>query len=455
MKFKLILSIIVCRLLVCAGKLLGKKGSSTPGRIAMKICPDILKILSKKVHKGIICTLGTNGKTTTNNMINSVILSTGAKTVCNSVGANMLYGIVTAFADSANILGNINADWAVIEIDEATAKKAFDHFTPDYIVLTNLFRDQLDRYGEIELTSDHIKKAIEKAPEATLILNADDPLCNYFSYIFDNKTVCFGVNEQTLEQTDEAKDGRFCKICGSELEYEYYHYSQLGKYKCPGCDFIRKEPDYYASDVKCDGKLNFIFNNKFEIHTNTYGFYNVYNVLAAVSVAETLNLYIANYTNVFREYETQTGRMEEFNFIKPVILNLAKNPAGFNQAITAIQNDKRKKAVLIGVNDYESDGMDVSWLYDVEFEKLENLCGYAVSGRRKYDVALRLYYADVCKKPEVFSDPSDGAMALLRTEAEVVYVLVNYTMIFDTQKGLKKKLKQHKKEHGTDDVFSR
>ena len=258
---------------------------------------------------------------------------------------------------------------------------------------------------------------------------------------------------KTLDDINEPKDGKFCKICGSELEYEYYHYSQLGKYKCPGCDFIRNEPDYFATKINCEDKLNFIFNDKFEMHTNTYGYYNVYNVLAAVSFIETAGIYVANYTNVFREYETQTGRMEEFSFIKPVILNLAKNPAGFNQAITAIKNDKRKKAVLIGINDHESDGTDISWLYDVNFEQLEGLFGYAVSGRRKYDVALRFYYADVCEEPEAYDDPAEGAMALLRTEAEVVYVFVNYKMIFETKKKLKKKLKLHKKEHGSNDIY--
>ncbi len=451
MNFKLSLAIIVCKLLVLAGKILGKKGSSAPGQFAMKICPDILKILSPKVHKGIICTLGTNGKTTTNNMINTVIESTGAKTVCNKIGANMLYGVVTAFAQKANLLGKINADWAVIEIDEASAKIVFEHLKPDYIVVTNLFRDQLDRYGDIKLTAQQIKIAIDKADDATLILNADDPLSNYFSYICENKVVRFGVNENTSDEEKQTNEGRFCQKCDAELVYDYHHYSQLGKYKCPQCDFERNEPDYYATDVSYDGKVNFKLNGKFEIHSNTYGFYNIYNILASVSVIETIGLYVPNYTNIFREYETQVGRMEEFSFIKPVILNLAKNPAGFNQAISAIQNDKRKKAVVIGVNDYESDGTDISWLYDVEFEKLENLCGYCVSGRRKYDVALRLYYADVCENPMMVDDPADGAMALLRTEAEVVYVVVNYTMIFGAQKSLKKKLKQHKKEHGSDE----
>lgn len=448
MKLKLILSIAVCKILIFAGKLFGKKGSSAPGQIAMKICPDMLKILSPKVHNGIICTLGTNGKTTTNNMINEVIKSTGAKTVCNSIGANMLYGVVTSFAQSATLWGTLNADWAVLEIDEATAKIVFDHLKPDYIVITNLFRDQLDRYGEIDITTEHIKKALEKAADATLILNADDPLCNYFSYTTENKVVRFGINEQVLTPLNETREGRFCKICSSELEYEYYHYSQLGKYNCSNCDFTRNDPDYYATEVNCDGKVSFKFNDKFEIHSNTYGFYNVYNILAAVSVGETIGLYVPNYTNIFKEHENQIARMEEFDFGKPVILNLAKNPAGFNQAIATVQNDSRKKAVIIGINDCPSDGQDISWLYDVDFEKLDNICAYGVAGKRKYDMALRLYYSDVCEDAKIFNNIADGAMEFLRTEAEVVYLLLNYTLIFETEKDLKKKLKQYKREHG-------
>ena len=451
MNFKLSLSVIVCKLLIIAGRIFGKAGSSLPGQIAMKICPDILKLISPKIHKGIICTLGTNGKTTTNNMINTIIESTEAKTVCNKVGANMLFGVVTAFLEKTNIFGNLDAEWAVIEIDEASAKIVFDHISPDYIVITNLFRDQLDRYGDTELTAKQIKIAIDKAPDATLILNADDPVSNYFSFICENKVVRYGINEKSTNDEAETNEGKFCLKCGSELSYEYHHYSQLGKYSCPECDFSRNEPDYFATEVNSDGQVSFKLNDKFEVHSNTYGFYNIYNMLASISVCETIGLYISNYTNIFREYETQVGRMEEFYFTKPVILNLAKNPAGFNQAISAIENDKRKKAVIIAVNDFESDGTDISWLYDVEFEKLKNLCGYGVSGRRKYDVALRLYYADVCDEPKVFENPAEGAMEMLRTEAEVVYVVVNYTLIFDAHKNLNKKLKQHRKEHGTQD----
>ena len=140
MNFKLSLAVIVCKLLIIAGKIFGKEGSSAPGQIAMKICPDILKLISPKIHKGIICTLGTNGKTTTNNMINTIIESTGAKTVCNKVGANMLFGVVTAFAQKASILGNLNADWAVIEIDEASAKIVFDHILPDDLDVDKSFQ---------------------------------------------------------------------------------------------------------------------------------------------------------------------------------------------------------------------------------------------------------------------------------------------------------------------------
>ena len=174
----------------------------------------------------------------------------------------------------------------------------------------------------------------------------------------------------------------------------------------------------------------------------------MYNILASVAVSETIGLYIANYTNIFKEHETQIARMEEFDFGKPVILNLAKNPAGFNQAISAVKNDTRKKAVIIGINNMANDGLDVSWLYDVDFEKLDNMCAYGVTGTRKYDMALRLYYSDVCEKPRIFENAADGAMEFLRTEAEVVYLLLNYSMIFKAEKDLKKKLKLYKREHG-------
>ena len=302
-KIRFVLSIIVCKSLIFLGKLLGKKGSSAPGNIAMRIYPNILKDLSEKIKNGIICTLGTNGKTTTNNMIDMLIQSAGKKTVCNNVGANMLYGVVTAFAKSANILGNLKAQYAVLEIDEASAKIVFRHLTPDYIVLTNLFRDQLDRYGEIDLTANQIKTAIDMAPDATLIVNADDPICKYIADSSKNESLTYGISENVLDNKEEdAKDGKFCKFCGNELTYNYYHYSQLGDYKCEKCGFMRGKTDFEATEIDIKGNVGFTLNKSERIESSTYGFYNIYNILASISAFKTAGLTIPDLSAVLKSY---------------------------------------------------------------------------------------------------------------------------------------------------------
>ena len=439
---RLILSILVCKALILIGKISGKKTTAAPGMYASKIYPDLLSHLSKQVRREKICVMGTNGKTTTNNMINMLIENSGKRTVCNKIGANMIDGATTAFAEKANIFGKLNCDYSVIEVDEAYAKILFTHFEPDVIVVTNLFRDQLDRYGEIDMTIEHLKKAIEAAPNAKLVLNADDPICNYFGALKTNETITYGVSEKVLSDSEETQEGKYCRCCGNELSYNFYHYSQLGDYECKNCGYKRPTPDYFAVNVNNSGKVSFTLNNDVEIKSNTYGFYNIYNMLASISVLEIVGIKIEDYEAAFSFYKPQVARMEEFAFKKPIVLNLAKNPAGFNQAISAVVNDTRKKAVLLAVNDAPSDGRDITWLFDVDFEKLKDFSGYAVSGKRRYDLALRLYYGDICENPEIGDEPVSLAMKLLDTDCEVVYMLVNYTVMFDAQNKLLSELKK-------------
>ena len=443
-QLRLALAVIVCKLLIVVGKLMGTKSSSAPGRYALKICPDALRLLAPKIKEKIICVLGTNGKTTTNNMIDTLITQTGRTTVCNKVGANMFDGVATSFISSAGLLGSLKADYAVLEIDEASAKIVFDHLTPDVIVVTNLFRDQMDRYGEITETLNQLKIAVAKAPQATLVLNGDDPMCASFTKSVQNPCVVFGVSEETNQPKTETKEGRTCIFCQSELSYNFYHYNQLGDFYCTNCDYKRPTPDFSASCVDLSPTISFLLNEKQEVKTTLLGFYNLYNVLAAISVAETLRLHVANYTQAFADYETQTARMEEFHLEKPVILNLAKNPAGFNQAIATLQNDPRKKAVVVGINDMPSDGIDISWLYDVDFELLSDCAAHGASGKRCQDMALRWFYADV-ENVSVNENPVSVALDFLKTDCEVVYLLVNYTLIFDAKKELQKAEKTIKK----------
>ena len=445
-----LLAIWAAKLSAVAGRMIGKKSSSTPGDIALKICPDIIKILSKNITKGIIVTCGTNGKTTTNNLLNTALLKCGYKTVCNNLGANMVNGIATAFATASSITGKLEADYAVLEIDEASARRVFAHLTPDYMVITNLFRDQLDRYGEIDITVDLLNEAINMAGGVKLILNGDDPLTVQFGEGRDAKY--FGISEQVLPQIDETKEGQFCAKCGHEQEYNFFHYSQLGDYYCPNCGNKRPDIDFDATNVDLSGSMKFTVNKNVKIDVNYRGFYNIYNILAVYSALSVMGIDTSGFNGMLADYKPQIGRMELIDLGKPVILNLAKNPAGFNQAIQTVMLDKRKKDVIVAINDLANDGRDVSWLWDVDFDKLsdENLNTLTTTGIRLYDISLRFKYADV-KVDNITRSMKKAIKRCLETDAEVCYILVNYTALFSTQTTMleiQKELKTGGNENG-------
>lgn len=433
-----VLAIIACKLLVKAGKLMGKKGSSAPGSIAMKISPSLLKNLASQIRNEIILVCGTNGKTTTNNLIYSLLTDSGKKVICNNVGANMLPGVACAFISKASVFGKLDADYAAIECDEASLRHIVNHIKPDKILITNLFRDQMDRYGEIEGTIKLLNEAIAKAADATLVLNADDPFCTQFGE--GKNALYYGVSEEVIPC--EESENQFCLKCGTRLDYEYHHYDQLGKYECKKCGFHRPNPDYSATIVDVTDGLRFVlsfkgYQHKFNI--NYRGFYNLYNILASFSVFEAAGGSVCDAKKTFDSYRPQLGRMEAFNIGgKTVILNLAKNPAGFNQAISTVCMDKRSKNILIAVNDMPSDGTDISWLWDVEFEKLQaaNINNIYASGTRMYDVALRLKYSGF-EGVSVTDINSDTISEITSAEGEIFYLLVNYTVLFDTQNILK------------------
>lgn len=433
-----LLAIWLGKALTVLGKILGKKSSSSPGAYALKICPSLVKGLEKHVSKGIIVTCGTNGKTTTNNIMASALEAKGYKVICNRLGANMLSGIATTLVQEMSIFGTLRADYACLEIDEAYTPIVFEQIKPDVMVITNLFRDQLDRYGEIDITSDIIKRAIAKVPGLKLVLNGDDPLCVQFGRLHGVSAKYYGISERVLPQLDDTKEGRFCPVCGEEQKYSYYHYSQLGDFYCPHCGFKRPRLDFDVKNVKLDTPMTFDINGQ-HMSINYKGFYNIYNIVAVYGALEVLGEDNSAFNFLLKGYRPQIGRMQEYKFNKPVILSLSKNPAGFNQAIATLKTDKRKKDVIVAINDKANDGRDVSWLWDVDFDKIadENLCTLATTGIRVYDISLRFKYADV---PVDFMthDMAEAVKRSLETSSEVVYVLVNYTALYPTESVLKK-----------------
>lgn len=417
-----------------------RQGVTWAGKIALKICPNILSELAAQVREDIFIVCGTNGKTTTNNMLCAALKAEGKKVVCNHTGSNMLNGVAAAFVLSAGWGGSLDADCASIEIDEASTKRVFPYFKPDYMVLTNLFRDQLDRYGEIDITMNLLKEVMQTAPDMTVIVNGDDALSAFLAMDAGNPFITYGISEKVVDDTDshEIREGRFCKKCGAVMHYNFYHYSQLGDYTCTVCDFKRPEIRYDASGVQVEDGLSFTVENR-EIHADYKGFYNVYNILAAYAAVRSAGMTAEHFNEMLAGFNPENGRMEEFQ-IKgtKIVLNLAKNPAGFNQNISAVMQDDTPKDVIIVINDNAQDGTDISWLWDVDFDRFRdaNANSITVSGIRCQDMRLRLKYVDIPSMLE--EDVTKAILERIENGCGNLYVLVNYTALFSTHTVLKK-----------------
>ena len=465
MRLHTLLAVAAAKAALKACHLTGRPGSSLPGRAALKIDPHIIAPLAAQVRRGIIVTCGTNGKTTTNNLLCSALEAQGFCVVSNRLGANMMEGVAAALATAANPLGHLNADYACLEIDEASSAHVLHFLQPDYMILTNLFRDQLDRYGEIDLTMKALEKAIRLAPNMTLVINGDDPLTAYLSKKSGHRIVSFGVSERVGENAQErvpekrssendsltgssgeVREGRFCENCGAPLQYDFYHFSQLGIYRCPSCGFGRPAIDYNASGVRLSPELFFDVIESgaapVRISAPLTGFYNVYNILAVYSVLRELSLPVGKLEEVLHDFKPQFGRGESFHVgegaHQRILLNLAKNPAGFNQNISAMLQDRSPKDLVIVINDNAQDGRDVSWLWDVDFDRLadDTIRSITVSGLRALDMQLRLKYVEIGS--DLASSVEEAIDRRLADGCDNLYVLVNYTALFETHKYLER-----------------
>ena len=439
MKLRRIAAVWTSKIVAKVCKMLGKQGVTWAGKIALMIDPKILSELAGDVKQKIYVVCGTNGKTTTNNLLCSTLEAQNQKVVCNHTGSNMLNGCVASFVLNTKWNGKLDADYACIEVDEASALRIFPHFKPDYMVLTNLFRDQLDRYGEIDITMNLVRDAMKMAPDMKIIVNADDALSVFVTQESGNPYVTYGIGEKVFEESiNEIKEGRFCKKCGAKMNYHFYHFSQLGDYFCSACDFKRPEITYNASHIVTGDHLAFEVENR-KISANYRGFYNIYNILASYAAAREAGFDLENYQQVLDHYNPENGRMEHFSINgTEIILNLAKNPAGFNQNISAVMQDEKLKDLIILINDNDQDGTDVSWLWDVDFDRFQadNINSIVVSGIRCQDMRLRLKYVDIPSSLE--PDIEKAIRERITNGCKNLYVLVNYTGLYSTHNILKK-----------------
>lgn len=426
----------------------GGRGSSLPGLIALRVFPGALAAFSRQARRGALVVTGTNGKTTTNNMVARVLEGLGERVVVNREGANLITGVTTAFLRASSLSGRIGYDWAVLEVDEAAFPRVAAVVVPQIVVVTNFFRDQLDRYGELDKTVSLIRGALEKLPGTKLVLNADDPLV---AMLADTglERVFFGLGAPTRGQEAQAttREARFCPYCGREFHYRYYHYSQLGAYRCPGCGFARPPADVEALSVQT---LNGVTRSVIRVRDKvlpltlpTPGFYNIYNALAVFGVGVFLGIAPEDIAASLSCYVPATGRLQEFVYKgRPVYLNLVKNPAGFNESLNLLTESPEPKDVFIALNDNDADGRDVSWIWDVDFERLENrkeILRYICSGQRAEEIAVRLKYAGIpVQKIEVCPRFTAGVRRALEGYGSVVYLLATYTALWPVEKILRR-----------------
>lgn len=484
-------------------RIFGYPGTSLPGVVALRICPQVVAKLAPAYEK-VFAVTGTNGKTTTANLLAHFLRAAGYTVAHNAEGANMLSGVAAALVRDCDWRGKPHSRAALLEVDEGSVRKIFPVAKPDMVVVTNYFSDQMDRYCELESTIGLLRAAIADIPGVTLVLNADDPLVAGVGKHQDG-VIYFGVNQKEEAAafsidyagkdcrgdagpaSGETREGRYCTFCRAELVYRYYHYGQLGDFYCPGCGFRRPKLDYTASDVTEEERLSFSVSVKQPeqmvltaslpspsgsaaassspdvafteaagesapvnggtsvFTTSLRGFYNVYNIIAATAATSANGISLDLIKRSLLDFKPAPGRMDEFILRgRPCTLALIKNPAGINEVLKTILTTERDKSLVIAINDLAADGRDVSWLWDTGFDRLsgERIKKIICSGLRAADLAVCLKYTGIEADKLILTPECEASLEMLAAqEGDELYVLANYTILLDYARLLKREAK--------------
>jgi UDP-N-acetylmuramyl tripeptide synthase len=416
--------------------------------------PGVLAKLSARLRLGSAAITGTNGKTTTTRMISKILQTAGVRAVNNSTGANLVTGVTAALLSDADLAGRPASEMGLFEVDEASVPKVAAEAELRILTVLNLFRDQLDRYGELAYTGKVIASAFGDLPEGgAIVLNADDPLVASLGRPV-GRPVYYGVDEPSLDtgRLQHIADSKDCPVCGTALAYDAVYMGHVGVYDCHNCSFGRPELAYRASRVRLDGArgAHFLLSTPVgegEVRINLPGLYNVYNALAAATVAAEAGVGLEEVSRGLEAFGGAFGRVERVRVgDREAFLLLIKNPVGFNEILRTFVASDDARHVLIAINDNHADGRDVSWLWDVDFEMLadagvegqtKGASPFMVAGLRAEDMAVRLKYADL-PVGSVIPDLKVATMAALEATppGETLYVLPTYTAMLKIRKTL-------------------
>ncbi len=401
-------------------------GSTWPGEIALRLNPQFIKEVLKDSSTKIILIAGTNGKTTTSKLIRFILEKNGHKVFQNNEGANLLNGVASTLVRQEALL-HFGGAIGIFEVDENSLPLVLKQMQPRAIVLLNLFRDQLDRYGEVNIIADKWKESIQQLPSTTsLMLNGDDPQIAFLGKDIKATTHFFGINHKHLTPKDipHDVDSTYCPQCGQRLIYSEMSYSHLGNYHCEACGFRRPRVITYSDDI---------------LSSSLHGIYNIYNITAAVLLLTIVfGIEIDDITKYLKEFKPAFGRQEQLEYKgRTITIQLSKNPAGFNQSVSVAQEiiEKNGGNILLVLNDRIPDGTDISWIWDVELEEIRKFTEKVfVSGDRVYDMALRMKYGgfEKIETDEVLENAIEKVVSAT-PEGGTVVILCTYSAMLEVR----------------------
>ena len=438
------LQILIGKLVVKLLRLFRRNAGNLPGIVLWHLtrgrCCSMFK-----VECPIIAVTGTNGKTSVTNCIAQLFEQSGKRIITNHEGNNLDTGICSLLLRYCDISGKVDADFLILETDESHVPVVYSQLKLDTLVVLDFFRDQLDRNGEMETLIQKIN-GFCKTFEGNLILNGDDPNTARLGRAnLKNKNVKYFRAERYAFATDkifEASEGRFCPFCKEPLDYEYYQYSHIGKFICKGCGFGDYEPYISAGGIDLEKPVFTADGHTYSPKLNSI--YNVYNMTAVAAAAKLWNIKQDVTDNVIDNYTVQNGRMENFMLgERKTTLNLAKNPVGANMTLRVMNEMQGDKELLFVLNDNIADGLDVSWIWDINFSIFERVTRVVTSGTRAYDIAVRIKCSGYDAAKIVVRPDLDSAVEELASTEGRKFVIANYTAVQPTRSALRRYIAKH------------
>lgn len=415
-------------------------GTTLPGRVLLKLDPDAIDKLGGSFERGCTLISATNGKTTTASMLATILQAAGRDPVHNRAGSNMTWGVATALLEQ-------KGDEGLFEVDEAWLPEVAARLNPHTILLGNLFRDQLDRYGETEALADAWGEMAASLSQSTaFVLNADDPMIADIARSSGPATSTFGIDDPStaVAELQHARDAKQCRVCGTELVYERAFVGHLGHYSCPGCGLVRPTPDVSATDVSLlgmDGLEATITagTTSSRLKLPLPGLYNLYNALAAIATARNLGISVADACLALSGMKAVFGRVERIRIGETQLsILLVKNPAGANEVLRTLELEPGELNLWLALNDGIADGRDVSWIWDADFELLAGRVGsFVCSGTRAPEMALRLKYAGWPEEQLTVVRSIDRSLEVaLEGQPAKLFALPTYTALLELREML-------------------